>query len=312
MNKLLWEETKKHIFIEFYYRFDKGTLIEQISRDNKNRIFESYGLTNGINSIAHQIYDFITDEKNANSDVLNFRLKQGGELIRRVQVILNDENITAFNMNDIKFSSANRFNPIVLTFPKNKVLNKTLKISDIAHELTHAIQAKKIAVVDNDTMVDRYENVMKSNTNLSQDTSYQPKSIKILQMLLYYVNNFERSAHIAEIKSELEDCTKHFNSIKEVCDFIYNTYAYKTYEQLMENCQLFYKVINNIERKSILKYINNNSQYNFNTYNAFLKWLNYILEKTKKKFNQIVPKMAYETLKLSAFTASKPNFVNLK
>lgn len=279
MKKLLWEETKKHIFIEFYYRFDKGTLIEQLSRDNKNKIFENYGLTNGINSIAHQIYDFLTDEK---------------------------------NMNDIKFSSANRFNPIVLTFPKNKVLNKTLKISDIAHELTHAIQAKKIAVVDNDSMVDRYETKMKANINLSQDTSYQPKSIKILQMLLYYVNNFERSVHIAEIKSELEDCTKHFNSIKEVCDFIYNTYTYKTYENLMENCQIFYKVANNIERKSILRYINNNSQYSFNTYNAFLKWLNYILEKTKKKFNQIIPKMAYETLRLSAFTTSKPNFDILK
>lgn len=290
----LFENLRTHIFIEFFFRTNKGLINEQRTRVNKRKLFESYGIFNGCYEIAARLMDIIRQ----NSDKSYFSLKINNcSLIEKLEVYITDTNYAGFVTDESYINENGKYEPLTLEFGEEIIYNDDEALPLLMHELIHAYQNLKLYMKNPNNTLTSIGEKTKYFKNL-EPKPYSSRLTRQLQDILYYINNFEKGGYIAQIQGGIK-VNKTFLNIKQIIDFIKETTIYQNYETIIRWIAELNLIKDKRTQKDILNYVYNNSNNDFNTYNQFLKWINNEANKIQRKFYNIIPKIAYDNLRIS-------------
>lgn len=287
----------QHFFVEFYYNRDnRGGFIfeEKLPKEKLKLICEAYGLFDGCMDLVEEIYEAVLYGGGAYSTTINV----DHPYFKTINFKLSVSPTSSYHplksvINDGKYD------PLVLTLgadPLYKGYPNRFKAA-IAHELLHAYENLKR---HNNKAISLAQKVKNIGYN-KNDTSifYNENSIeKTISAVLYYLTDFERNAYVAQIKSELQLSDTVFNDISDAMKFVKSTVTYQNYEIVFSWANELCSVTDKETQAVIVYIVNSRSNNNFKTYNQFKKWLTRLAYKTERKFNNIIPKVAAESLKL--------------
>ena len=301
----LLKQFKTHLFIEFFYRYDKGLIYEQRDKSNKYILLEKYGVFNECDKIVNKIWKIIENNKNLDE----FNIICNNDLISKIKIVLTNESGALFSPYDSIIEN-NKYKMLYIEINKYDAHIKNECIPLLMHELTHAYQSLSYYNKYNQTFVDKIINDKYYNIiNGDNEGNYY---LKNLQKIFYYIYGFEKGAYIAQMNGYIKTINRRFTNINQISDFLKNTVVYQNYETIIEWIEEISK-INNVKQKDIiLAYVNANSRYNFKTFNQLKKWLNYNSFKIQQKFNKIIPKIAYDTLNITRSVDFNPQTKLLK
>lgn len=138
----IFENFKTHFFIEFYYNYKDGLLIEQDLRRDRDvsLLLERYGVFDGCETMAREI------ERNIHNGILNFKLscKTNNNFIRNIKIdIVNDAEGMAFVLPESRLTNHFVYDLLTLRINSNMIWSNGL-FPLIIHELTHAYQFKEM------------------------------------------------------------------------------------------------------------------------------------------------------------------------
>lgn len=290
-----------HCFIEFYYRTEKGFLNEHNSKLMFFKLNESYGVFDGCRTLAEQVADRLISEEVEEGEARIVTIQLNNKWINRIEAKLyingGTNEMAAYMPGESKIlicgngkDKVKKFYPLRLNVNMYNPSKKTLVLR-LMHELTHAYedynrQVKGARSLESTAIWNGdYLNTM-DYEGIKQCVSY----------VFYYFRCYERNAYIAQMKGELETSEEHFSNIGEIINFIKNTTTYKNYSTLCKYVDNFAKIKDENTRKQILGYTREISNFRFNTYEQFMKYMEKTKRDIERKFNTIIPKMAYETL----------------
>ena len=288
---------KSHLFIEYYFKKQRLFLLEELNYfDNKNKLFENFGLFNNVDDIADIIYKNILQN--------NLKINLNNSWIDNLKLINNKNIIAAYDTKNSKIIN-NKFNPLILHINKDKLLNdENSVISIIVHELQHAYE-------DYNRQIKNKENLMNSllKNNYLKITKYTDDEIKKqINYILYFSNKIEQNAFIAQLVKQIKDEKFNFNSIEEIYNYIKTKTIFKNYIKVLNSIDLFINCNDLDIQNNIINYLNDIISNKFNTYNQVIKFLNNKKEKMLNKFNKIIPKIIYNNISISEFLLP-PDFI---
>jgi hypothetical protein len=275
--------------IEFFYcdkQFEKFNGF--YSDDNvfdRTRLFEKYGIFKDCEEISENILSCIKNAELKNKqDIACFPCTNS--LVKKINISIED--IDSAGGYSYKKSIYNdiekKFDEITIVLTENDI-----KKYVIMHELQHAkedleLRKKGKTIEDVLTHYKYSANLYdKSKTNIEKE----------ITNILYYLTSFERNAFINSIYAEMRDNKKNFTNVQNAYDFIKNTEFYKSYENVLYNCNYFINLKDISLKKSVLENVNRKSNLNFKTYKDFRNWLKGKVTEYKNKFEKIIPKIAY-------------------
>lgn len=251
-------------------------------------LFEEYGVFNGCEKIAREIMKIVKNAKQ-----LSFTVKMKNcDFIETMEIHLTNENGAGFNSLNSSINNNGKYDPLSLTIGMKVLDNDEDALPSIMHELLHAHQNYNL-YLKNTSLYDEI-----SKTGYFKNQANPPS---MLREALYFLNKYEVGAYITSLVGDLKSTDKTFNSIEEVYKFIRKTVDYRNYQKIFQYCEAFNSLDSTEQQDVILNYANKYSGKTFKTYNQFLKWLNDKVYKVKKKFETIVPKIAYEHLQMGGF-----------
>lgn len=291
----LYENLRTHIFIEYFFRHKKGFISEQRTRSKTKQLFEAYGLFNGCYEISKYICDNIIK---STKDYFQIKINNVSFIDTvRVEIDYYETDSCAF-VTDKNYGSViknGKYDPLLLYVGADIVNDEKSLLPLIMHELTHAYQHFNLLLRNSNYGLGEIGEKNKYFKNLE----YQPMLPKYqsqMKDILYYFYNFEHGAFIATIQGFLKNTNHQFSNIEEICDFIKNTVIFKNYETIFKWVENMKEITDKRTQESILAYVESCSAYTFNTYNQFVKWITNKSYQIQKKFNEIIPKIAYDNL----------------
>lgn len=297
MSDTILEELRTHLFIEFFYSHsNKGLIAEQTyTHKDTKYLFERYGVTDGLDEFAKDIeYGLLHGHYLFASrghygidfpiDTVEFRidkfLDKRMAYIPKFTVLKQRENGTSY----IDF--------MLVDIAPNLTIDDNL-VPLIVHELTHGIEDKGLnrsgKSLSGELEKSGYFDYGKQNT-IGLD--------RMLNELLYYFNYYEQNSYVAQMATELRTYKGEFKTINEILTFLRNTWVYKTYEKMFKIADDLTHDIPETSKKILLHKINSMSKYNFKTYGEFTDFLKYRLKNIKRKFNNVIPKIAYQNVNM--------------
>ena len=290
------DNLRTHTFIEFYYRKGNRFLNEHNSKLSFRELNESYGVFNGCETLAREIFNRIKEIDLQNGESRNITLKmKGNHWIDSIEVfVFCDENShtgASFNPYSeiILCGDRKKFSPLKLTL--------NLKSSNIVvclmHELTHAYEDYNRRIKQKKSILQKaYDNGYHLNNSIGNYDNAK----KYLSFILYYLNDFEINAHISQIKGELQNCNKHFVNIEQIVDFLRETDVYKRYHIIKNYIDFFSGVTDELSQIIVMSWIEDLSNLKFRSYQNFVKYMNKKYDKLERHMNRFIPKIAYEYL----------------
>ena len=279
---------KSHLFIEYYFKKQRLFLLEELNYfDNKNKLFENFGLFNNVDDIADIIYKNILQN--------NLKINLNNSWIDNLKLINNKNIIAAYDTKNSKIINT-KFNPLILHINKEKLLNdENSVISIIVHELQHAYEDYNRYINNKDSLM---TSLIKSNyLKLTKFTDDEIK--KQINYILYFSNKIEQNAFIAQMVKQVKDNKNNFSTIEEIYDCIKTKSVFKNYIKVLDWIDLYINNNNIIIQDKIIDYLNDITNYKFNTYNQVIKFLNKKKEKMLNKFNKIIPKIIYNNISVA-------------
>ena len=268
------DNLRTHIFIEFYYRNGKF-LNEHNSKLTFRKLNESYGVFNGCDLLAKEIYNAIkgTNLNGGNCRIVTLNLKDN-KWIQTIEIMVyNDEisNVGASYVSSSKISfcglksSQQKFSPLKM----NVNLKHENIIISLMHELTHAYEDYNRRTNKNKSLNDK---VLDNGYYLNNSVGNYDNEKKYISYILYYLTDFEVNAHLSQLKGELQNCDKYFVNIQQIVD-------------------------SDEKSQSIaLSWVSDLSNLKFGTYKNFVNYINKKYDKTERHMNRFIPKIAYEYL----------------
>ena len=286
-----------HLFIEMCYRKkNKQELIyeQKLNRKKFKLLSESYGVFDGCYELAVDIYHRTIEE--AMRQNYDFVYEPSNcDFIEKIIIYVQDDEVSGYLSQESKIING-KFNPLSI-YVGISVINEQDVISSIMHELTHAYEdynrqkkgAKSIDQKSND--IGYYKNTV----DMGLSENYYVKSVS---KVIFYFTNFERNAMFSQFESELRSCGRTFKNIKEVLNFIKQTDLYKRMLGVYNMAQKLCSISDDNSRAQfkILTIVDSLSNYKFNTYNQFVKWLSNQMYKHQRKLNEIISKTAAKYL----------------
>lgn len=281
-----------HLFVEMCYgRENKfGFIYEQkLNHRDFNYLCESYGVFNGCYELAKDLYNYgiyYNFPSNITYTVEN------NDFINTINISFTKSNISSY-MPTLSKIINDKFHPLVLEIGLSEKENIT--ISSIMHELLHAYEdykrKKELAI----SISQKAKNIGYFKNNAARKVNSTSLE-KALSYILYFITNFERNAYITQIIGEIKASKKTFNNIKEILTFIKSTIPYTYYQNTFKNAEFLCNLKDKSIQSEVLYLTNQLSNHNFETYNQFVKWLSAKIYKCRKKFNNIIPKIAAQQL----------------
>lgn len=314
LKNVIYEDLKSHIFIEYFYGTDKAFISEQLIKC-REKLFESYGLFNGCNEIAQKVYDTIKSFPKSN--VLYVPVGHKFVDVIKLTIIYIGYDGAMYEPNKCEVDENGHFKVLSISIDSDLIKSHKKLFGSIMHELMHAYQDYNL-IQKGYSLKSQMMNYGYYSNNIGQ---YENDNIKdMISWLLYYLNGYERSAYVSDIRGQLEACKKVFNNISEIVDYIKNTDTYFNYEVIFQYSEQILGVTNADIKKDILKYANgltakkdpnNGKIYGLNNrfpdFKAFARWLKGRLDSVKRKFETIIPKIAYEHLKINEILSPQIN-----
>ena len=287
-----------HFFIEMYYNREKknGGFIyeEKLDHSHFTQLCESYGVFNGCEEITKEIMDIVDYMLKNNVEIFKTKINNN-TFIENVEIKLTNSSSSAF-YSDSQIKNG-KYNPLRLSIGFDTSKKKNI-ISSIMHELLHAYENQQRRINNAPSMGKVARTIGYDKNPINKTPSYNDNKQKI-SYILYHLTDFERNAYIAQIKGELEACVKAFWDIKDAFEYIKTTVPYRNYQTIFSFCSELCDIDDNKIQNNILNYISELSNYKFETYGHFIKWLNTKMNNYQRKFNNILPKIAAEYLTLS-------------
>lgn len=288
------DDLKPHIFIEYYFR-DNGQLLSEQTLDvcRKRKLFESYGIFNGCEKIADTILSCVKQSKST-VEVKNCHF------IKKIKLFLSGNILSAgYDSANSKVDENGKFDPLIIYINPDNVNNEQLK-QLLMHELTHAYQdynlrGKGLSLAGEHS---KY-GYRKFAPSVAEE---YPVLKKKISWLLYYFDNFERSGYIAQIYGELKNCDTVFHTINDIVSYIEKTDVYDNYMYMFELSDQLEKTTDAKTQNMILSILSELKPQLSNDYKTFIKWITLKRKRYQNKFNSVIPKIAYEVLKPSAFS----------
>lgn len=310
MGNILFNNFKTHLFINFFYGKNRSLyLVEQMTYGNDRKLLlEQYGIFDGCERLAHDLEQVIHDNYNLN------RINVSGLGISWIENIVLEINKNgtegSYSPEESVFDETNKvFKNIIISINNDIVFSEYL-FELLMHELTHAYQdynlrlkgmslsseLKKTGYHNHNNEVYRnkeYDDIL--NDGIKEDININ------LSNIFYFFNNFEKPAYIASIEGKLKSCDRTFSNIAEVIYFMKSTNIYKTYEYVYECIDDMANFKSEVGRNYVMSLIPKLSNYKFTNYHDFIRWLKYKRKGIQYKFDRIIPKLAYNYLKVSEY-----------
>lgn len=281
------DSLRTHIFIEFYYRNGKF-LNEHNSKLSFRELNESYGVFNGCEILAKEIYNSLKDLKlqGGESRIVTLNLKDS-KWIQAIEIMVyNDEtsNVGASYVSSSKISfcglksSQQKFSPLKM----NVNLKHENIIISLMHELTHAYED--------------YNRRTNKNKSLNNSVGNYDDEKKYISYILYYLTDFEVNAHLSQLKGELQNCDEYFVNIQQIVDFLRKTDVYERYSMIKSYIDFFSNISDEKSQSIVLSWVSDLSNLKFRTYKNFVNYINEKYNKIERHMNRFIPKIAYEYL----------------
>lgn len=287
-----------HIFIEFYYRKGNKFLNEHNSKLSFKELNESYGVFNGCDLLAKQIYNAIkeTNLNGVNGRIVTLNLK-GNKWIQTIEIMIyNDEtsNVGASYNGSSKIylcglNNQPKFSPLKMNV---NLKHKNIIIS-LMHELTHAYEDYNRRTNKNKSLSDK---VLDNGYYLNNSVGNYDNEKKYISYILYYLTDFEVNAHLSQLKGELQNCDKYFVNIQQIVDFLRKTDVYKRYSLIKTYIDFFSNISDEESQSIVLSWVSDLSNLKFRTYKNFVNYINKKYDKIERHMNRFIPKIAYEYL----------------
>lgn len=285
----LFEDTRKHVFLEFFYRTDKRFLLEHFSKTNLN---EAYGVFDG----CEELSDYICDELGKGYVTNPMQINVNNEWVKDIKISFFDNATNDYDASYAPVGSKitnGQFEPLVLNVGFDSLYNRNeLKVA-LMHELTHAYEDYNRRENGKDSLVDVGE---KFGYFKNISGSYKTKNEEYVSSLLYYITSFEKNAHIAQFVGELRNNPNRFKSVEEVTNFLKQTEIYTTYEAVNSLIEELLDFTDKDFQNYIMKIFKKYSNYNFKNFNQLCKWLKKKQYEIQRKFNTLIPKITYDYL----------------
>lgn len=284
-----------HFMIEMYYGDEDRNFyytMEPVSHGGV--LLERYGVFDECYPLSYVVYDFIKKHEFKKGETKTINVKS--TLTKKIElyVMENDKDLAEYKMGSSKYTKGKTyFDKISIGVNEEWCKNPTMAV--IMHELQHAMEDLELRKKGR-SLVDVAIKTGYNNVVDDKSINYFEFAIK---QILYFFSSFERNAYIAQFRGELEDNKNlTFYEVKDVYDFIKNTDFYKIYEKVFSLCNFLTNDVTNEKiKQNIVNLFNNLSNNNFKTFEQLKKWLNTKCWKCKRKFDKVLPKMAYDFYK---------------
>ena len=290
------DNLRTHIFIEFYYRNGNKFLNEHNSKLSFREVNESYGVFNGCETLAKEIYNRLKELKLQNRErrIITLEL-ENNQWIDSIDVMayVDEQSNTGASYKPSSelalYGNRNKFSPLELTVnlkSKNIVVN-------LMHELTHAYEDYNRRIKGKKSMIDR---ALESGYHLNKHVGNYDNEKKYLSFILYYLTDFEVNAHLSQLKGELQNCDKYFVNIQQIVDFLRKTDVYERYSLIKSYIDFFSSISNENSQSIVLSWVSDLSNLKFRTYKNFVNYINKKYDKIERHMNRFIPKITYEYL----------------
>lgn len=289
------DNLRTHIFIEFYYRHGKF-LNEHNSKLSFNELNESYGVFNGCETLAKEIYNRLKELKLQSGErrIITLEL-ENNQWIDSIDVMayVDEELNTGASYNPSSelalYGNRNKFSPLKLTVN----LNSKNIVVNLMHELTHAYEDYNRKINDKPSITDK---ALENGYYFNKTVGNYGNEKKYISYILYYLTDFEVNAHLSQLKGELQNCDNYFVNIQQIVDFLRKTDVYKRYSLIKNYIDFFSNISDKKSQSIVLSWIDDLSNLKFRTYKNFVNYINKKYDKIERHMNRFIPKIAYEYL----------------
>lgn len=287
-----------HCFIEFFYRLEKGFLNEHNSKFSLRQLNEKYGVFDGCENLARRICEYIVKWNKTvtvnSPKIVKFKISDSNWVGVVELLLYNDtnSNIAAAYVPNKSNIIDKVFNTLYLQINLKNFSKEKILVS-LMHELTHAYEDYNRIVKGKETLSDV---VLKTGYNRNLVGMYMGYK-NCLSYIFYYIHGFERNAFITDLYAELKNCHERFVKIDDIIDFLKHTDFYGNYMVICDWIDDIAKIDNKDEQDAILKFCENDiSNMKFRSYKHFVKYLLKKKYSILKKYNTLIPKIAYDYL----------------
>ncbi len=293
-----------HCFIEFYYRLGKGFLNEHNSVFTFKKLNESYGVFDGCRELAEMLSDKVLEFSNSSENTASaLKIPVNNNWIQNISLRLY-HNPKTTTMASYQPEESNlyyigikseivKFSPLVIRVNLSKTNNKRSLIITFMHELTHAYEDYNRNINGKENLTDRARRTGYSLNNIG---TYDDEYLTAFSYMLYYIETFERNAYMTELKAELETCNTHFLNIEEIIKYLKSLNVYTNYKTVIEYIDFFSNLSDEVSQQVVFNWLGHISNLKFKTYKQFSKFLKQKGYQIERKFNTLIPKIAYEYL----------------
>lgn len=308
------DNLRTHIFIEFYYRKGNKFLNEHNSKLSFKELNESYGVFNGCDVLAKEIYNRVNkislESEEARIITLNLKRHQWIDSID-VRIYIDEQSNTGASYNPsseiVLCGDRKKFSPLEL----NVNLKSKNILVNLMHELTHAYEDYNRRIKGKKSITDK---ALENGYYLNRSVGNYDNEKKYLSFIFYYLTDFEINAHLSQLKGELQNCNKHFYNIQEIVDFLKKTDIYRRYSIIKTYIDFFNNITDKESQTIVFGWISELSELKFRTYQKFLKYINNKYDKLERHMNRFIPKIAFEYLDygntLNNFNGKLPELKN--
>lgn len=288
-----------HTLIELYANNNRFFITEEhaIGAKHRSALFESYGLFKGCEDAAKYIMGVLSNLNGQRKVIVQ---PDGIKFFIDEIVLLIDSHKGirgAYLPDRTVVSDDGRFSSVTILINESMVDSNQL-LPLLMHELTHVYQDYNYRLRGKDmigSMNDNgYSNAMKMMQN-------RHSIYKAVAEFFYYFNKFESGADITAFHAKASSAAdKKFSSITDAADFIKDCDVYSDYMALKGNADYINDICTRKANQGIvLDAANQVTNGKFNTCNQFIKWLNQTVNRTIKKVEEVIPKIACEKLNVS-------------
>lgn len=280
---LLENNLQTHIILEGVLNKE----LEFLDEGLHGLVLEEYGIFPGCIALSKYIIkktrEVIRHKPSLKTVFFNFK---NSPFLSTAEIRITDKYDAAYSSAKTVFKEGKLYPAIF--FISIEELYKDSAVDLIAHELTHAYQ-------DWCLMKKGLSNSWQKDI---ADGNYKNDEIgkSKIGSLLYLLNLFEEDAYMAQIATSLKRKKQYFGSVREMMDYLKTLIPYKNYLKLFDYIEKCKTIDNKETQGEMLAKVSELSNFKFDNYNKFLKWLDRRCYRIKNRFERHIPKILYQNM----------------
>lgn len=285
-----------HLFIEFYFRY-RNRLNEDFIYVLENSLEHNYGVFQNAYELTKIVYDFVID-RYPHDGIYNVPIHNNwlDEITVDINGNLDSYTLAAYNPNKSKVITYIKDNTkkadLYIVINKNEILSNPRTFVGIMHEIQHGYEDFNRTIKGNENIESSYRKSGYYKNNFNKQSQYK----SYVSYILYFTQNFERNAYVAEMVGELETSNNDFKSLPHIINILKDTQVYRSYYVVSKYIDDLINVKDINLKNEILVYFKELSNYKFNTYGKLIDFLKKRKRRFQNKFETIIPKIVYEHL----------------